>query len=108
MARFDFPWVAGVSTASPQSGAGEHGASRSRPRPTTHLQRPVSRETPHAPAAIVPLTEFLERHEIAYIKEVLKRTGGNVTQAARLLGTARSALHRRMRQLGISSPASGE
>ena len=43
--------------------------------------------------------------EPARIREALTRTGGNVVQAARLLGLGRNALRYRMRQYRIESPS---
>jgi len=51
---------------------------------------------------VVGLTDFLVRQEKDYIRLILDHAHGNVTQAARLLQINRTALHRRMRQLGLA------
>lgn len=48
------------------------------------------------------LSEVREEAERAYILHCLEQTGGNVTQAARLLGMERTNLHKKMKALGIS------
>lgn len=52
---------------------------------------------PVPPAELVPLREM----ERGYIETVLRRTGGNVTEAAQILGLARRTLYDRMKALGI-------
>jgi len=47
------------------------------------------------------LGEVREEAERAYILRCLEHTGGNVTQAARLLGMERTNLHKKMKALGI-------
>ena len=39
--------------------------------------------------------------EAQYIAEVLRRTGGNVTRAAKALGLSRPVLHQKIKQYGI-------
>ncbi len=51
----------------------------------------------------LPLREARARFERWYIRRVLDECGGNVTRAAARLGLERSHLHRKLRQLGISS-----
>jgi DNA-binding NtrC family response regulator len=51
-----------------------------------------------------PLTSWQEFHEGAgrsYLKFVLQKAGGNVSEAARLLGLERAYLHRLMKKLGV-------
>ena len=52
---------------------------------------------PELPDALLPLREM----ERLYIERVLGRTGGNVTEAAQILGMARRTLYDRMKALGI-------
>jgi tetratricopeptide (TPR) repeat protein len=61
-------------------------------------QRAVS-----APPATVPAAPASagEQDEAASIRAALRRTGGNVLRAAKLLGLGRNALRYRMRRLGI-------
>jgi transcriptional regulator with PAS, ATPase and Fis domain len=58
---------------------------------------------PTAPSGepLVTLDEFIARQELAYLRRVMDRVGGNVAQAARILGMARPALHRKLKQLGL-------
>jgi len=50
-----------------------------------------------------PLSEVLDELERSFVEEALTRSGGNKTDAARLLGISRFALARHMRKLGIST-----
>ncbi len=47
--------------------------------------------------------ELVTRFSITYLKHVLNKTGGNVSEAARVSGMERQALQRLMRQYGIRS-----
>lgn len=64
-----------------------------------HPKHVGSAETAAMP--ILPLEEYLDRQERDYVRLVLDRVGGNVTQAARLLRLTRTALHRKLRVLGL-------
>lgn len=48
------------------------------------------------------LSQVREEAEWAYILHCLEHSGGNVTQAARLLGMERTNLHKKMKALGIT------
>jgi len=50
---------------------------------------------------VLGLSDYLLRQERDYIRLILDRAHGKVTQAARLLKVHRTALHRRMRQLDL-------
>ena len=52
-------------------------------------------------SASLPLAEATDRFQAEYIKHVLDRCGGGMSEAARQLGLHRSNLYRKMRQLGI-------
>lgn len=58
---------------------------------------------PEAGGKIRPYHESVEGHKRHVIEEALKRTEGNQTQAAELLGLQRTYLARLIRQLGIST-----
>ncbi|MFO1050658.1 MAG: sigma-54 dependent transcriptional regulator [Planctomycetota bacterium] len=45
----------------------------------------------------------LHAFERGYFEELLRKTGGNVTEAAALSGISRGHLHRKMRQLGLDA-----
>jgi len=51
-----------------------------------------------------PAVRTLEEQEAMQIRQALERTGGNRTQAARLLGIDRVSLWRKIRRLGIEVP----
>jgi DNA-binding NtrC family response regulator len=57
---------------------------------------------PTEPSAIQPLPLNLEQLEAWAIKQALKQTDGNVTQAAKLLGIVRDTLSSKMKKYGIS------
>lgn len=56
--------------------------------------------------AFVPDGMTLDEYEQAIIREALRRTNGNKSQAARLLGLTRNALRYRLDQMGIESGGS--
>jgi two-component system nitrogen regulation response regulator NtrX len=58
-----------------------------------------------APTSRTPLKTFRDQVERDYIVKALKRSGGNITQAAIELGIRRTYLHRRMAQLKIGKTA---
>ena len=57
---------------------------------------------PSAVALDQPLTEATKQFQIDYITQHIKRSQGNMTDAAARLGLHRSNLYRKMRQLGMS------
>ncbi|MCX8005901.1 MAG: sigma-54-dependent Fis family transcriptional regulator [Burkholderiaceae bacterium] len=63
---------------------------------------------PRPPAAgqlpFLPEGMTLDQYEQALIREALRRTGGNKSRAARLLGLTRNALRYRLSQMGIEDP----
>lgn len=63
----------------------------------------VSRSKPGAaPVAFPPEGMTLEQWEDEMIREALRRSGGNKSQAARLLGLSRNALRYRLSKMGLS------
>ena len=52
-------------------------------------------------AAVLPLRELRDQVESEYIREVLRRASGNMSEAARLLGLQRSYLYEKMARLGL-------
>ena len=50
-----------------------------------------------------PLREAQRRFEIAYVKDLLARTGGNVAAAARLAGISRPNFHKKLKSLGVDA-----
>ena len=53
----------------------------------------------------LPLREARELFERQYLEAQVMRFGGNISRTAHFVGMERSALHRKLRSLGISSPA---
>jgi two-component system nitrogen regulation response regulator NtrX len=52
----------------------------------------------------VPLREAREIFERDYLISQIKRFGGNISKTAQFVGMERSALHRKLKQLGIGDP----
>ncbi|HTK84837.1 MAG TPA: sigma-54 dependent transcriptional regulator [Patescibacteria group bacterium] len=53
----------------------------------------------------VPLREAREIFERDYLISQIKRFGGNISKTAQFVGMERSALHRKLKQLGIGDPS---
>ncbi len=53
----------------------------------------------------VPLREAREIFEKEYLSSQLRRFGGNISKTAQFVGMERAALHRKLKQLGISTSA---
>ena len=49
----------------------------------------------------VPLKEARENFEKEYLTTQLKKFGGNISKTAKFVGMERSALHRKLKVLGI-------
>jgi transcriptional regulator with PAS, ATPase and Fis domain len=58
---------------------------------------PVGPARPADDAPVTPLREARSAFEAAYIADVLRREGGNVSRAARTLGLSRVMLQRKMK-----------
>jgi two-component system nitrogen regulation response regulator NtrX len=52
----------------------------------------------------LPLREAREIFEREYILAQINRFGGNISRTATFIGMERSALHRKLKSLGVSSP----
>ncbi|MGO8697580.1 MAG: sigma-54-dependent transcriptional regulator [Limisphaerales bacterium] len=63
---------------------------------------PVTNGTTSAPASVLPLN--LAEAEDALIQRALQKTGGNIADAARLLGVHRTRIYRKLAQEGTRSP----
>ncbi len=63
---------------------------------------PAGNHTP-TPAADASLCDATDQFQAHYIQQAIERAGGNMQQAAHLLGLHRSNLYRKMRQLGMNS-----
>jgi len=54
--------------------------------------------------ADLPLTDATRHFQVEYIREQIRRAGGNMTDAASRLGLHRSNLYRKMKQLDMDEP----
>jgi two-component system nitrogen regulation response regulator NtrX len=52
----------------------------------------------------LPLREAREIFEREYLLAQINRFGGNISRTASFIGMERSALHRKLKSLGVSSP----
>ena len=62
---------------------------------------PLELRQPHAPRPAAGLQEVRDAAERERIRQALDQTDWNVSGAARLLGTERTSLHKRLRALGL-------
>jgi transcriptional regulator with GAF, ATPase, and Fis domain len=62
-----------------------------------------SQETSSLLVVDQPLSSATDRFQAEYIRQAIKRTGGNMSDAADLLGLHRSNLYRKMKQLGMDN-----
>jgi len=53
-------------------------------------------------ASDLPLADATDRFQQEHITQAIRRAGGNMSEAAELLGLHRSNLYRKMRQLGMA------
>ena len=61
-----------------------------------------------ADIVVLPLREAREAFEKEYLLAQLQRFAGNISQTARFVGMERSALHRKLRALGVHDPKGGD
>ena len=91
--------------------AADHGAGRPRrPDPRRHAaprNRPgrarLAEFRPRADVMALPLREARDMFETQYLQAQLLRFGGNISRTAGFVGMERSALHRKLKQLGVNS-----
>ena len=69
----------------------------------SHLGLPLAAPQNAPIGTLVPLRQARERFEREYVEGVLGACGGNMSQAARVLGLERSHLYRKLRSLGLRS-----
>ena len=65
---------------------------------------PLAGGQPATEIMTMPLREAREVFERQYLEAQISRFGGNISRTASFVGMERSALHRKLRSLGISSP----
>ena len=56
----------------------------------------------------LPLREARERFEREYLIAQINRFGGNISRTAAFIGMERSALHRKLKALGVNNHARAE
>jgi two-component system nitrogen regulation response regulator NtrX len=64
---------------------------------------PISRDDGATEIMTLPLREAREVFERQYLEAQINRFGGNISRTASFVGMERSALHRKLRSLGMSS-----
>jgi two-component system nitrogen regulation response regulator NtrX len=64
---------------------------------------PISRDDSATEIMTLPLREAREVFERQYLEAQINRFGGNISRTASFVGMERSALHRKLRSLGMSS-----
>ena len=62
---------------------------------------------PAADIMALPLREARDLFETQYLQAQLLRFGGNISRTAQFVGMERSALHRKLKQLGVNSDERG-
>jgi two-component system nitrogen regulation response regulator NtrX len=55
-----------------------------------------------------PLREARESFEREYLRVQIRRFSGNISRTASFIGMERSALHRKLKMLGLSDPRGEE
>jgi two-component system nitrogen regulation response regulator NtrX len=55
----------------------------------------------------MPLRDARERFEREYLNVQITRFGGNISRTAAFIGMERSALHRKLKSLGVDAPGRG-
>ena len=69
---------------------------------SAHAPRSLSID-PAADVMALPLREARDVFETQYLQAQLLRFGGNISRTANFVGMERSALHRKLKQLGIGA-----
>ena len=64
----------------------------------------ISRDPAAVEIMALPLREAREVFERQYLEAQVMRFGGNISRTASFVGMERSALHRKLRSLGVTSP----
>jgi DNA-binding NtrC family response regulator len=70
----------------------------------TSSESPASAASPSAPVSLLSFGLSVEEVEKAMLKEALEKTGGNVSEASRLLKVTRNTLRYRMAKYHLSDP----
>ena len=62
---------------------------------------------PAADVMALPLRDARDLFETQYLQAQLVRFGGNISRTAQFVGMERSALHRKLKQLGVGNEERG-
>jgi two-component system nitrogen regulation response regulator NtrX len=69
---------------------------------------PVASGNGHEPVIAMPLREARELFEREYLTAQISRFGGNISRTAAFIGMERSALHRKLKSLGVTTNHRGQ
>jgi len=87
-------------------GTGDIGA-RELPQESGHAEDEEGRVVLSGTLATMPLREAREAFEREYLLTQINRFGGNISRTAEFVGMERSALHRKLKSLGVVTGAKG-
>jgi two-component system nitrogen regulation response regulator NtrX len=76
--------------------------------PSEIVATPMGGETGGSALMGVPLREARENFEREYLKVQIRRFSGNISKTASFIGMERSALHRKLKLLGMAERREGE
>jgi two-component system nitrogen regulation response regulator NtrX len=76
--------------------------------PSEIVETPMGGETGGSALMGVPLREARENFEREYLKVQIRRFSGNISKTASFIGMERSALHRKLKLLGMAERREGE
>ncbi len=76
--------------------------------PSEIVSTPMSGESGGSALMGVPLREARENFEREYLKVQIRRFSGNISKTASFIGMERSALHRKLKLLGMAERKDGE
>ena len=77
------------------------------PEISPRARRRCSTSIPAADMMALPLREARDLFETQYLQAQLLRFGGNISRTAGFVGMERSALHRKLKQLGVTTEERG-
>jgi two-component system nitrogen regulation response regulator NtrX len=69
---------------------------------------PIASGNGHEPLIAMPLREAREHFERQYLTAQISRFGGNISRTASFIGMERSALHRKLKSLGVTTNHRGQ
>ncbi len=90
------------------SGEGHVISARQLPPEITGAEPPLPRLDRAAEIMTMPLREAREAFEREYLMAQIARFGGNISRTAAFIGMERSALHRKLKLLGVAEAERGE